>query len=352
MSYPDISAPDFEGDLLGRKEFYQFHWDPERHFRDPNSHDNMRGKHFQLHSHQLFVRNFTNPNTPYMRLLLKHSTGSGKTASSVAIAQAFIEVYKKFYQLAVVHTGTSRRALAEVDKQTPSVFVIGFTKINFIKELLKYPEFGFISIGERDELAKLRSLAQKSGLAADIKRAKEFLNIIKKRITNKQRDGFYKFFGYQEFVNRLFVSDEVNLTDLETLATQQFAAGDVNGQPKTLEDIVHEYIDAGRISINQSLLAQFENSLIICDEIHNTYNSYMKNNYGVAIQYVLDYHPTVRAIFMSATPINNSPSEVVDLVNYLVPTSGKISKRDFFINSRTLRAGKLEEIGKLVQGRV
>ena len=48
-----------------------------------------------FHSYQVFVQNFINIHTPYTRLLLKHSTGSGKTLSAIGIAMQFIEYFKK-----------------------------------------------------------------------------------------------------------------------------------------------------------------------------------------------------------------------------------------------------------------
>ena len=69
-----------------------------------------------LHSHQKFVRNFMNPNTPYTRLLLKHMTGTGKTIAAIAIALTFIEYYKKQY----IGTQDDDSSLI-----TPTVFVVG-----------------------------------------------------------------------------------------------------------------------------------------------------------------------------------------------------------------------------------
>ena len=73
----------------------------------------------------------------------------------------------------------------------------------------------------------------------------------------------------------------------------------------------------GKIVLNVQLLERFKNSLIICDEIHNTYNSLEKNNWGIAIQHILNYHQSIRAVFLSATIINNYPSEIIDLLNLL-----------------------------------
>lgn len=281
--------------------------------------------------------------------VVTHNTGTGKTLAAISIAQEFIRVYKKMYASASAKMQAGRRNYAELDRTTPTVFVLGFggTKAAFIGELLRHPEFGFISISEKEELVKRQKIAE-AGLPDDIKHYKEYYSSLKKRITNKSRDGFYKFFGYDEFVNRLFLSDEVKLTDLEALATQKMRAGEAI----TLEDIIYEHIESGKIQVNQQLLQQFDESLIICDEIHNTYNMNMKNNRGVAIQFVLDSTPNVRCVTLSATPVNNSPTEVVELINYLVPTKEKITKKDLFINARTLQPGGYERIGKMTRGRI
>jgi hypothetical protein len=74
MSYPETKE-NFLEDLLRRKEFYSLKADPERNFRDPPDagEDILAGKYLKIHSHQLFVRNFMNPNTPYKRLHLMHA---------------------------------------------------------------------------------------------------------------------------------------------------------------------------------------------------------------------------------------------------------------------------------------
>ena len=106
------------------------------------------------------------------------------------------------------------------------------------------------------------------------------------------------------------------------------------------------------LQINKELLSKFRNSLIICDEIHNVYNSLDKNNWGVAIQYILDNSPTTRAIFMSATPLNNSPTEIIDLLNLLLPKDNKLVKEEFFTQERELKPGALKKISEYCQGRV
>jgi Helicase conserved C-terminal domain len=350
MSYLDVSSNDFIDNLLLRKEFYSLKIDPERNFRDPADADEdpITARHLKISSYQLFVGNFINPNTPYMRLHLKFMTGGGKTLGALYAAHKFIGTYRKLYAVAVSKVQSTRKNLQELDRELPTVFVLGFegTKNAFLRDLMKYPEFGFITLGEKEELVKRQNLAS-SGMPDDLRYYREYYAVIKKRITNKSRGGFFKFFGYDEFVNRIFHSDTISLTDLETIVANELKAG----RETTLEAVFQDHIERGIITVNTAMVEMFKNSLLIGDEIHNTYNMNMKNNRGVAIQYILDSVPSLRFLSLSATPINNSPTEVVDWINYLVPTSQKVTKKELFVG-RNLLPGKLEFIGKLLQGRV
>jgi hypothetical protein len=52
---------------------------------------------------------------------------------------------------------------------------------------------------------------------------------------------------------------------------------------KLSEKEIREALEKGLILINESFLYSFKNSLLICDEIHNVYNTAEKNNWGVAL---------------------------------------------------------------------
>ena len=345
-------------DLLTRKEFYRLKYDPSNDFKNvPNALPDIPGE-LLTRTHQIFGSTLMNPSSPNTRLHLSWKTGVGKTLGGITIAQPFIALYKQMHIIAMAKNPNLRRNYSEMDRASPSVVVLGWggTSTAFIKELLTYPDFGFISSSQKEELLKRKKTAT-SGIPDDIKYYKDFYSHLKSSITNKNKGGFYKFIGYQEFVNRLFITDGIKLTDLETILIQKLRAhADAmradSEQPTpvpTLEAIFAEYIADGRIRVNNAFLALFENSLLICDEIHNTYNMNMKNNRGVAIQYLIDSVSSLRFLSMSATAINNSPTEVVELLNYLI-SPRKITKREFFTGSGMLLPGALEKLGQLSTG--
>jgi hypothetical protein len=314
-------------DLIKRKEFYaENRW----HLKNKKPYKNIiprfilddairKSENLEWTNYQLFVRNLINPNTPYSRLAITWDTGLGKTAGFLFVAMEFIRMYRIEKELG--------------HKEIGSIFVIGFSSRVVKSELLKYPEFGFISVDERAKLRKLKGLAS-SGVRGDIEKYREFSTKIKKRFTNRKGNGFFRFYGYREFVNHILeVPPEIDLAEHS-------------------EAEIYSMIKEEKITINMELLHQFKNSLIVCDEIHNTYNSLEKNNWGIAIQTVLDNEKTCRALFMSATLINNSPSESIDILNLLLPREMRQNKADFFTSNEKLKPGALDKIAHLVRGRI
>ena len=318
-------------DVLRRKEYYQYDLPEDWHDHSEETiiprfliskmiSDN---NYLQFHSYQLFVSNYINPNTPYSRLLMKWQTGTGKSIGALSIALNFIKYFQRESDQGVNTIG--------------SVFIVGFTSHIFRNELLRFPEFGIISRDELNKLATLKKMAY-NGTKFDKENLQEFLMKIKKRFNNRMNNGFFQFIGYKKLVNMIFilVDPNVNISNLD-------------------EDGIKKAIDSNKIRLNIPLLDEFKNSLLICDEIHNVYNSLDKNNWGVALQYVLNYHPSVRAVFMSATPINNSPSEVIDLLNLMLPSTyypNRLIKSDYFDADKTLKRGALDKIANLCKGRV
>jgi hypothetical protein len=352
MTYPLQQNDDIADDILKYKEFDQYAYQPSRErkvYDDP-----LDNKYLRPQSHQKFVENLINPDTLYTRFLVNQSTGSGKTLIITLSALRFIKVYKQWYSLFVSNAPPTdkRRTAVLADKKTPSVFIIGFkpTETAVYRDLMKYPEFGFITHSEKRELDRLRRIAAGSNSPDDWKRAKEAFGEIKARITNKTKGGFFKFLGYQKLVNTLFLSDDLDLAAVEKESLRL-------GKP--LDVMVGELITEGKIRINTIFLESMRHSCIFADEIHNSYNMVQKNNYGIALQYILDYlKADVTFVALTATVINSSPTEIVEMINYLNnydasggATPTKIKKSDLF-NGYVLKQGAQERIQDLLRGKV
>lgn len=296
-------------------------------FNDYNFLKIQESELLQLEGHQLFIRNLFNPNTTYKRLLLYHSTGTGKTVVILSLAQFYIKYFQKM-------------------KQQPTFTIIGFTEDIIVRELMKYVDFGYITQSEKDELDRLkystdeRSILRRRGLKSTIKR----------KITDKTRGGYFKFFGYQKFAYDLFI---ITTQGVNNKITHSYLYED----DSKFENVINKEIENKNIEINRSLVESLKYGFIACDEIHNVYNARAKNNRGMAIEYVLrliekeDPDTAPRVIYASATPLTGSASEIVDVMNLLIPDK-KFTRNEFFDKGDKLKHDSLERIGKLCNGYV
>ena len=165
MAYPiipqdadDNNIKNLLTDIAERKEYYIFKPVENREFYDvrgfitPTSMNNyllngnfVNANGLQLSAAQLFVRNFQNPNTEFTRLLINWQTGVGKSIAAISIGNEFIRQY---------------RISALFGHELATVFIISFTAKETIREdMLKYPEFGFVSRADVNELRELRQSA-------------------------------------------------------------------------------------------------------------------------------------------------------------------------------------------------
>lgn len=329
-------------DLSSRKEFNVF--EPDDHNSSLRSNENGFAYNseapditgLQPTGPQQFIRNIMNPNTDFPRILINWQTGTGKTSAAVGIANEFIRQYK------------ARTSLGE---NAPSVFIIGFTKQVFQAEMLRFPEHGFISASEVIELQKLEDNA-KNG-AIESKQLSNYLGMLRRRLTDRTKNGYFQFYGYKVFANNMFIITPEGFKekfDINSLATKESSNQDFGAR---LIDSVRR----GLVKVNTDLLDSMRGGLIIVDEVHNVYNIVEKNNYGIAIQYALDVlgEDAPRAVFMSATPMTGSAAEIVDLLNLLIPNENHLVRTDFFKtndNASSLKEGALAKIAQLAVGRV
>jgi hypothetical protein len=254
--------------------------------------------------HQMLMNIYLNPNKPaHKRLLLYHSTGSGKTKSMLLIARNFLDAYA---------------AMRQEMGNSPQVFVLGYSRDIFVDTLMTTPEFGYISYEEIADLNRLFDAYNSSRTPTSYKAYRDAHLRIRSRISSVQIGGLFKFFGYMEFANKLGF-----------------------GNPSDIQ-------------INQQFLSSLRNTLIIADEIHNTYNTDTLNSAGLAIKYTLDHHgDNIYFVCASATPINNNPAEIVDLTALL--TGYEVNKSDLFtVVGKDIKTNRsaLPGLSKLLEGHI
>lgn len=340
MAYINIDDLKFEEDLNSRKEFIENEYlsiPIDSHNVNNTNTSNSNNKlellikqynKLELTNYQQFVTHFINPNTKFDKLLLIHSTGVGKTITALATALNFINIYKQ-------------EKLLDPNQKTGIIYIIGFTKNVFKKELLNRSEFGIVNDEEIKEMTFLKKQILQFNNSPDIIKLKELKMKYSSRLKSRKGNGFFEFIGYKELVNKLIIKNQLDI---------KLQLNNIHS-----ENELNYLINQDIIKLNTEFLEQFDKSLIICDEIHNVYNSLETNNWGMSLNIIFNYYKTkksLRVLFLSATPINNNPIEIISLLNLLNTNSSVITKKDIFDSSNNIKPNGYDIIKKNIKGKI
>ena len=249
---------------------------------------------FSLMTHQKIVRDYLNLITPYRGVLLYHGLGSGKTCSSIAIAEGM-----KSSKQIIVMTPASLR-------------------MNYIEELKKCGDslyrknqfWEFISINENPELINTLSNILSLSVEYIRKHGGAWLSNITKP---------------SNFDKGLTTEDKVSLDNqLNEMIRYKYKFINYNGLRKShLVGLTNNY------TINP-----FDNCVIIIDEVHNfvsrIVNKLTKKDTlsGMLYEYLMNAQ-NAKIVLLTGTPIINYPNEIAILFNIL---RGKIKTWYFKLN--------------------
>ena len=251
-----------------------------------------RSEGFSIMTHQKVVRDYLSLYTPYRGLLLYHGLGSGKTCSSIAIAEGL-----KTNKQIVVMTPASLR-------------------MNYIEELKKCGDslykktqfWEFISIKERSDL--IESLSKVLSLSVEYIKKHEGAWLVNVKKTSN--------------FDTLTSTEKVSLNNqLNEMIRYKYNFISYNGLRKShLETMTNNFKEN-----------PFDNKVVIIDEAHN-FVSRIVNKVGkkktdsLSIQ-LYEYLMTAenaRIVLLTGTPIINYPNELGILFNIL---RGKIKTWHF-----------------------
>ena len=262
MFYPEITDNDFNEKIYIKKEF-----------RDSEIKDKVdwnktvkKSKEFLLDPHQIFLKNYISPETPYNGILIFHGTGVGKTCTSLSIAEGFKKTLKN---------------------NNKKILIIGNNlKENFVKELYD----------EKREKDKVNpdDIVQCTGRAYELGEESLYLTKEQKEKTiRKLKYSYYQFFGYTSFVN--YINQNTN---------------GWKGDEKDVNEKIKKFISK-----------EFDNRVIIIDEIQNIKTEKKEGytrNIQPMLQSIIKYGKSIKLILMSATPIFDRPDEIIFYINLLL----------------------------------
>jgi len=304
--YPDQNDPNFAVKIAKRKEFNDFQYDGS--IKSIKEHADFLCKaQFELMPHQLFVKNFLSFQTPYNSLLLYHGLGTGKTCSSIGIAEEMRGYMKQM--------GIRKRIIVVASPNVQQNFRVQLFNENGL--VLKDGAWTIQSCTGDAFIKEINPTNLK-----DVPKDRVISQI--KGIINQ----YYVFMGYTELANYVAKKTAVPLNSGYSAEDQR------KMETKKIQDL-------------------FNNRLIIIDEVHNIRLTDENKDWKTAkvLTKLAKYCDSLRFLLLSATPMYNSHKEIIWLVNLMNMNDGRpaITESEVFDKTGAFIPAKLGTDGKVVQ---
>ena len=297
--YPNLNDPNFNIKIAEKKEFNDTKYDGEIHRSIKEHADMLANAEFELSPHQAFVKNFLSSQTPYNSLLLYHGLGSGKTCSAIGVSEEMRDYLKQM--------GMSRRIIIVASENVQDNFKLQL----FDERKLKLVDgLWNIKACTGNKLLKEINPMNMKGIPRE-----KVVSQIKALINNS-----YLFLGYGQFANYIIKTMHY---DEEEFEKPKFQKGEKGEKKKPGEKNKIQLLQDMEIKLNKEtkkrLRSEFDNRLIIIDEVHNIRIADDNENKKVAIflEYLVKAAENLRLLFLSATPMYNSYKEIIWLLNIM-----------------------------------
>ena len=274
--------------------------------------DRRENAEFRLLTHQKVVRDYLNIYSPYRGLLLYHGLGSGKTCTSIAIAEGM----KSDKQVIVMTPASLRMNYLEELKSCGDLMY----KKN------QYWEFISIKDSVTDENKMIDTLSSTLQLTHDfIKKNGGAWMVNVKKLSN---------------YNELTEDEKKRLNiQINEMLTRKYKFINYNG-------LLNSHLKALTLDYK---INPFDNKVIIVDEAHNFVSrivNKLKRPESLSMrlyEYLLSAE-NCRIVLLTGTPIINYPNEISILFNIL---RGYIKTWSFPLNIKTSRKINKDEIAKI-----
>ena len=307
--YPILEDKNFNVKIATKKEFFDSRYE-EKTAEDFNNIKEVAQKlcdntEFELAPHQMFVRNFMSFQTPYNGLLLFHGTGSGKTCSAISVCE---EMRTYLNQI-----GITKRIIIVASPAVQENFKLQLFDERKLKEI---NGLWNIKACTGNKFLKEINPMNMKGLAR-----RRVVRQIKRIISQS-----YHFQGYIEFSN--YITRIMDRTILRT------------DTPETI-----------RGKQQRALKKEFSNRMLVIDEVHNlriTDDGSIKPSSENMLRLVANTD-NLKILILSATPMFNSYSEIIWLLNLLNLNDKRFPIRDkeiFDKRGNFVQDDKGREVGK------
>jgi len=239
----------------------------------------------EIKKYQITPSIYINPYTPYKGLFIFFGTGAGKTLTAITIAENFKE---------------------QVLKYNTKIYIL--TPGPNLKDQWK------------DEIIKFTG---NTYLPSD---KKELTENYKKILSIQNLSKIYKIMSYKSFHRKVLGERSSENIVENNIVKKKYKKNIETGE------IQREYYGEKIENLN--------NTLLIIDEAHN----FTGNSQGNAVKKILQNSINLRIILLTATPMKNLASDIIDLINFVRPIDSPI-KRDLIFTSDHNYNIKIKESG-------
>ena len=308
--YPNLNDKDFNVKIASKQEFNDTRYDGAIHENIKEHADALAKADFELQPHQAFVKNFLSFQTPYSSLLLYHGLGSGKTCSAIGVCEEMRDYMKQM--------GITKRIIIVASENVQDNFKLQL----FDERKLKLVDgLWNIRACTGNKLLKEINPMNMKGMSKD-----KVISQIKNLINT-----YYIFLGYVQFANYIIKTMNYN----EEVEKQKYKKDE---KKKKGEKSKIQMLKDVKIELNSRIIRrlrnEFDNRLIVIDEVHNIRKTDDNENKKVAInlELLVKSALNMRFLLLSATPMYNSYKEMIWLLNLMNTNDrrGRIEVRDIF----------------------
>jgi hypothetical protein len=317
--YPNLNDKDFNVKIANKQEFNDTRYDGAIHENIKEHADALAKADFELQPHQAFVKNFLSFQTPYSSLLLYHGLGSGKTCSAIGVCEEMRDYMKQM--------GTTKRIIIVASENVQDNFKLQL----FDERKLKLVDgLWNIRACTGNKLLKEINPMNMKGMTKD-KVVSQIKNLI---------NTYYIFLGYVQFANYIIKTMNYN----EEVEKQKYKKDE---ERKKGEKSKIQMLKDVKIELNSRIIRrlrnEFDNRLIVIDEVHNIRKTDDNENKKVAInlELLVKSALNMRFLLLSATPMYNSYKEMIWLLNLMNTNDrrGRIEVRDIFKKTGEFKDG-------------
>jgi hypothetical protein len=312
--YPNLSDTNFNIKIANKKEFSDTKYEgPDFSKTLKEQADILANADFELQPHQAFVKNFMSFQTPYNSLLLYHGLGSGKTCSAIGVCEEMRDYMKQM--------GISKRILIVASENVQDNFKLQL----FDERKLKLTDgiWNIRACTGNKLLQEINPMNMK-GMSKE-KVISQIRNLI---------NSYYIFLGYGQFANYIIKTMNYTEEDIQKKTKHKKGEAPSKRNEKTKIQMLKDVDIVLNKKIIRRLRAEFDNRLVVIDEVHNIRKADDNENKKVAVnlELLVKAAKNMRFLLLSATPMYNSYKEIVWLLNLMNTNDrrARIEVKDIF----------------------